>query len=60
MKTKNILYDPEQVMNILLGKKETSVFLEILDNERPLRKVNIDEKDSDNTPLSESLIEIEY
>ena len=60
MKTKNILYDPEQVMNILLEKKETSVFLEILDNERPLRKINIDEKDSDNTSLSESLIEIEY
>lgn len=44
LKTKGILYDQEQVTNLLLGEKETSVFLKVLDNERPLEKVNLDEK----------------
>ena len=60
LKTKGILYDQEQATNLLLGEKETSVFLRVLDKERPLEKVNLDEKDLDNLPLSESIIEIEY
>lgn len=60
LKTKGISYDNEQVTNLLLGEKETSVFLRVLDKERPLEKVNLDEKDLDNLPLSESIIEIEY
>ena len=60
LKTKGISYDSEQATNLLLGEKETSVFLRVLDKERPLEKVNLDEKDLDNLPLSESIIEIEY
>ena len=60
LKTKGILYDQEQATNLLLGEKETSVFLRVLDKERPLEKVDLDEKDLDNLPLSESIIEIEY
>lgn len=60
LKTKGILYDQEQATNLLLGEKETSVFLRVLDKERPLEKVNLDEKDLDNLPLAESIIEIEY
>lgn len=60
LKTKDISYDNEQATNLLLGEKETSVFLRVLDKERPLEKVNLDEKDLDNLPLSESIIEIEY
>lgn len=60
LKTKGISYDNEQATNLLLGEKETSVFLEVLDKERPLEKVNLYEKDLDNLPLSESIIEIEY
>lgn len=60
LKTKGISYDNEQATNLLLGEKETSVFLRVLDKERPLEKVNLDEKYLDNLPLSESLIEIEY
>ena len=60
LKTKGISYDNEQATNLLLGEKETSVFLRVLDKERPLEKVNLDEKDLDNIPLSESIIEIEY
>ena len=60
MKTKGISYDNEQATNLLLGEKETSVFLRVLDKERPLEKVNLDEKDLDNLPLAESIIEIEY
>ncbi len=60
LKTKGISYDNEQATNLLLGEKETSVFLRVLDKERPLEKVNLDEKDLDNLPLSESIIEIEY
>ena len=60
LKMKGILYDQEQATDLLLGEKETSVFLRVLDKERPLEKVNLDEKDLDNLPLSESIIEIEY
>ena len=60
LETKGISYDNEQATNLLLGEKETSVFLRVLDKERPLEKVNLDEKDLDNLPLSESIIEIEY
>lgn len=60
LKTKGISYDNEQATNLLLGEKETSVFLRVLDKERPLEKVNLDEKDLDNLPLAESIIEIEY
>lgn len=60
LKTKGILYDQEQATNLLLGEKETSVFLRVLDKERPLDKVNLYEKNSDDSPLEESLIEIEY
>lgn len=60
LKTKGISYDNEQATNLFLGEKETSVFLRVLDKERPLEKVNLDEKDLDNLPLSESIIEIEY
>ena len=60
LKTKGISYDNEQATNLLLGEKETSVFLRVLDKERPLEKVNLDEKDLDNLPVSESIIEIEY
>lgn len=60
LKTKGISYDNEQATNLLLGEKETSVFLRVLDKERPLEKVNLYEKDLDNLPLSESIIEIEY
>lgn len=60
LKTKGISYDNEQATNLLLGEKETSVFLRVLDKERPLEEVNLDEKDLDNLPLSESIIEIEY
>ena len=60
LKTKGILYDQEQVTNLLLGEKETSIFLRVLDKERPLEKVNLDEKNLDHSPLAESLIEIEY
>lgn len=60
LKTKGISYDNEQANNLLLGEKETSVFLRILDKERPLEKVNLEEKDLDDLPLSESLIEIKY
>ncbi len=60
LKTKGISYDNEQATNLLLGEKETSVFLRVLDKERPLEKVDLDEKDLDNLPLSESIIEIEY
>lgn len=60
LKTKGISYDNEQATNLLLGEKETSVFLEVLDKERPLEKVSLDEKNLDDSPLAESLIEIEY
>ena len=60
LKAKGIAYDNDQATNLLLGEKETSVFLRVLDKERPLEKVNLDEKDLDNLPLSESIIEIEY
>ena len=60
LKTKGISYDNEQATNLLLGEKETSVFLRILDKERPLEKVNLEEKDLDDLPLAESLIEIKY
>ena len=60
LKMKGISYDSEQATNLLLGEKETSVFLRVLDKERPLEKVNLGEKDLDNLPLSESIIEIEY
>ena len=60
LKTKDISYDNEQATNLFLGEKETSVFLRVLDKERPLEKVNLDEKDLDNLPLSDSIIEIEY
>lgn len=60
LKTKGISYDNEQATNLLLGEKETSVFLRVLDKERPLEKVNLDEKKLDDLPLAESLIEIEY
>ena len=60
LKTKGISYDNEQATNLLLGEEETRVFLRVLDKERPLEKVNLDEKDLDNLPLSESIIEIEY
>ena len=52
--------EDEQVTNILLGKNETSQFLRVLDTEKPLDKIDIDEKNIDDLPLSESLIEIEY
>ena len=60
LKTKGISYDNEQATNLLLGEKETSVFLRVLDKERPLEKVNLGEKKLDDLPLAESLIEIEY
>ena len=60
LKTKGISYDNEQATNLLSGEKETSVFLRVLDKERPLEKVNLDEKNLDDLPLAESLIEIEY
>ena len=60
LKTKDISYDNEQATNLFLGEKETSVFLRVLDKERPLDKVNLYEKNSDDSPLEESLIEIEY
>ncbi len=60
LKTKGISYDNEQATNLLLGEKETSVFLRVLDKERPLEQVNLDEKNLDDLPLAESLIEIEY
>lgn len=44
LKTKGISYDSEQATNLLLGEKETSVFLRVLDKERPLDKVNLYEK----------------
>ena len=60
LKTKGILFDQEQAINLLLGEKETSVFLKVLDKERPLDKINLDEKKLNDLPLLESIIEIEY
>ena len=60
LKSKGISYDNEQATNLLLGEKETSVFLRVLDKEKPLEKVNLGKKNVDDLPLAESLIEIEY
>ena len=50
LKTKGILFDQEQAINLLLGEKETSVFLKVLDKERPLDKINLDEKKLNDLP----------
>ncbi len=58
LKVKNILYDSQQVTEILLGERESSTFLETMDNERPLDNINPEEGDSE--PLEDVIKKIEY
>ncbi len=62
LKVKNILYDSQQVTEILLGERESSTFLEVLDNERPLDTLdNFKEMTSDSSlPLEDVIVKIEY
>lgn len=61
LKVKGILYDSEQVENILRGEKEISTFLTCLDNERPLDKIDLaEQQENSDIPLSDCIMEIEY
>ncbi len=60
-KVKGILYDAQQVTDVLLGKSETSQFLKVLDTERPLKKVDLSDKDLDEeSKLEDNLMIVKY
>ena len=61
LKVKGILYDAQQVTDVLLGESETSQFLKVLDTERPLKKVDLSDKDLDEeSKLEDNLMIIKY
>lgn len=56
LKVKGILYDAQQVTDVLLGKSETSQYLKVLDNERPLEKVDISKDLDEDSNLEDNLL----